>query len=78
MSSNEHGPEITPVRARQGSGGRRLFWVLTGSTALAIVAIIGAWSLWGGSLSRPHNGGEEAPANQVVRFSTQPMAPRQS
>jgi hypothetical protein len=77
MSVHEHGSELSAVQARQGVGGRRLFWILTGSTGLAVVAFIAAWSLWGAQLARVQDA-PQAPANQVARFSTQPLSPRQN
>jgi hypothetical protein len=77
MSVRDHGAELTPTQARQGTGGRRLFWILTLSTTLAVVAVIGAWSLWGAQLTRVQ-GAAEAPAGQAAHFSIQPLAPRQS
>ncbi|WP_340645031.1 hypothetical protein [Phenylobacterium sp.] len=37
-------PVLTATRARQGRFGRHVFWVLLVSTALAAMALFGAWT----------------------------------
>jgi hypothetical protein len=40
----EAGPQVGATRARQGSYGRRVYWVLVASTALAVLALAAAWA----------------------------------
>lgn len=70
-------PGLTATRARQGRFGVHMFWVLLVSTALAALALFGAWSWRHQDLAStaPNNGrqtsdarafdmGEPAPAIQ--------------
>lgn len=44
-SSDSTGHQVLPAtRARQGRFGRHMFWVLLVSTALAAIALFGAWT----------------------------------
>ena len=40
--TDEH-TDISATRARQGRRGLSVFWVLTISTGLAVIALVGAW-----------------------------------
>ncbi|MDP3852816.1 hypothetical protein [Phenylobacterium sp.] len=52
------------TRARQGQLGRHMFWVLAVSTALAALALFGAWSWRADDLAStaPHNARQPADA----------------
>jgi hypothetical protein len=74
-SPGDHSPSLPETKARQGSWGRPVFWVLTVSLALAIIAMIGVWAWHGERLAAvQHNA--RAPASEVARFSTPPPQPR--
>jgi hypothetical protein len=61
--SDEH-TDISVTRARQGRWGRPVFWVLTVSTSLAVVAMIGAWVVQSNNLSAVQD--SEHPSAAVV------------
>lgn len=44
LSRNSHHIVLNATRARQGRLGRHVFWVLLVSTALAAMAMFGAWT----------------------------------
>ena len=53
-------PGLSATRARQGRIGVHMFWVLAVSTALAALALFGAWSWRAGDLpaTPPSNAGK--------------------
>ncbi len=57
-------PAIPATRARQGRFGRHMFWVLLVSTALAAIALFGAWTWRADDLAatEPNNAREAADA----------------
>lgn len=44
LSRSTSRPTLSATRARQGRFGRHMFWVLLVSTALAALALFGAWT----------------------------------
>jgi len=48
-------PVLNATRARQGRFGRHVFWVLLISTALAAIALFGAWTWRAPDLARSNN-----------------------
>lgn len=57
-------PTMGATRARQGRFGRHVFWVLLISTALAALALFGAWAWKAGDLAstEPNNARERVDA----------------
>jgi hypothetical protein len=57
-------PVLTATRARQGRYGRHVLWVLLASTALAALALFGAWTWKAPDLAatEPHNAKQPADA----------------
>jgi len=55
---------LSATRARQGRYGRHVLWVLLASTALAALALFGAWTWRAPDLAstEPHNGKQPADA----------------
>ena len=46
--ADDHAPHLSETRARQGRWGRPVFWVLTISLILAVLALVGVWAFhWG-------------------------------
>ena len=74
-SSEDHAPHLSETDARQGRWGRPVFWMLTISLSLAVLAMLGAW-LWRADQLSAVQGAESAPASQVARFSTPPPEPK--
>lgn len=69
---------VSATRARQGRMGRHVLWVLLVSTALAALALFGAWTLhapqWAGT-----RGTERASAAEARSFDTgAPVAKQKS
>ncbi len=58
---------ISATRARQGRMGRHLLWVLLVSTALAALALFGAWSLQAPQWSGAHDNARAQAAQQDGR-----------
>ncbi len=56
---------VSATRARQGRMGRHILWVLLVSTALAGLALFGAWSLQAPQWADTHDS-KRAPAAQQV------------
>jgi hypothetical protein len=76
MSSPEdHAPHLPATKARQGSWGRPLFWVLTSSLTLAILALVGAW-VWHSEQLTTVQHNARAPASEVARFYGPPPQPK--
>jgi hypothetical protein len=57
-------PVLNATRARQGRYGRHVLWVLLASTALAALALFGAWTWKAPDLAstEPHNAKQPADA----------------
>lgn len=85
-TSTEEQPQvIRATRARQGSWGRHVLWVLIISTALAALVLMGSWALHANALkgqggqTAVRNDPSMAPASQTVepsRAQINPAAPR--
>ena len=72
--SGEH-PVVAATPARQGRYGRRVFWVLVISTALAAIGLLLAWSWKAPSLSRPGPPSAASPSAPYGANQTAPAAP---
>lgn len=77
LSRSTNRPALNATRARQGRFGRHMFWVLLVSTALAALALFGAWTWRSDDLAStsPNNAREPADA---VPFSQQEPTARQN
>jgi hypothetical protein len=64
LSRSTSRPALNATRARQGRFGRHMFWVLLVSTALAALALFGAWTWRADDLAStaPNNAREPADA----------------
>ena len=64
LSRSSSRPALNATRARQGRFGVHMFWVLVVSTALAALALFGAWSWRANDLAStaPNNAREPADA----------------
>lgn len=64
LSRSTSRPVLSATRARQGRFGVHMFWVLAVSTALAALALFGAWSWRANDLAStaPNNAREPADA----------------
>ena len=72
--SQEHAPQISETRARQGRFGWPVLWMLVISTVLAMIALLAVWAFqWSGLADS--NAKSKAP---IGSLPTQTMAPRQS
>ncbi len=60
---------VGATRARQGRLGRHVVWILLVSTALAALALFGAWSVHAPQWADTH-GTELAPASDARSFDT--------
>jgi hypothetical protein len=68
--SDDH-TDISVTRARQGRWGRPVFWVLTISTCLAVVALIAAWMVQSNDLTSVQD--SEHPSAAVVTHYAGPV-----
>jgi hypothetical protein len=64
----EHHTDVGATKARQGRYGRPVFWVLTASTFLAVIALVGAWVTQSDKLGRVQNN-ERPSASEIARYA---------
>ena len=62
IGSTSH-PVLNATRARQGRLGRHVFWVLMVSTALAALALFGAWTWQADNLASTEAANGKQPAD---------------
>ena len=63
LSRNSTHPVLNATRARQGRLGRHVFWVLLVSTALAAMALFGAWTWQADNLASTEVNNASQPAD---------------
>jgi hypothetical protein len=63
LSRNSDQPVLNATRARQGRFGRHVFWVLLVSTALAAMALFGAWTWQADNLASTEVNNAKQPAD---------------
>ncbi|MES2341509.1 MAG: hypothetical protein V4597_07515 [Pseudomonadota bacterium] len=63
LSRNSTHPVLNATRARQGRLGRHVFWVLLVSTALAAMALFGAWTWQADNLASTEVNNAKQPAD---------------
>jgi hypothetical protein len=68
-------PRVSATRARQGSWGRHILWVLVISTALAAIALLGSMALNSGGVE---GGGGQSRATVGGSYDTPMNTPRQT
>lgn len=69
---NSSHPVLTASRARQGRLGRHVFWVLMVSTALAAMALFGAWTWQADNLSAVEVNNGKQPADAQAFSASAP------
>lgn len=77
LSRSTSRPSVSATRVRQGRFGRHMFWVLLVSTALAALALFGAWTWRSDDLAStaPNNATQ---AEDAAPFSQAEPTPRQN
>lgn len=70
-------PTLNATRARQGRWGRHVLWVLLASTALAALALFGAWTWKAPDLAATEPNNAKRPT-AAQSFDMQAPAPRQN
>ena len=63
LSRHSDHPILNATRARQGRFGRHVFWVLLVSTALAAMALFGAWTWQADNLASTEVNNARQPAD---------------
>ncbi len=85
LSRNSDHTVLNATRARQGRFGRHVFWVLLVSTALAAMALFGAWTWQADNLASTEANNARQPADAQAfemgapaegTLQTTPDAPR--
>ncbi|MBP7651070.1 MAG: hypothetical protein KA085_11700 [Phenylobacterium sp.] len=85
LSRHSDHPILNATRARQGRFGRHVFWVLLVSTALAAMALFGAWTWQADNLASTEVNNARQPADAQAfkmgapaegTLQTAPDAPR--
>jgi hypothetical protein len=72
--ADEHAIDLDATPARQGRLGRPVFWVLVGSTSLAVVALFAAWVFQSDKLRSVQNN-ERPTAAQLQHYSSAAPVP---
>jgi hypothetical protein len=70
-------PVLSATRARQGRFGRHVFWVLLVSTALAALALFGAWTWRAEDMARTDVRAKSQAATQTQPFDNPGVVARQ-
>ena len=70
---SRNAPVLNATRARQGRFGRHVFWVLLVSTALAAMALFGAWTWQADNLASTEVNNARQPADAQA-FNASPPA----
>ena len=74
LSRSTSRPALNATRARQGRFGRHMFWVLLVSTALAALALFGAWTWRADDLASTSPNNAREPADAAVFNQGDPAA----
>ena len=78
LSRNDSQPVLNATRARQGRIGRHVFWILLVSTALAAMALFGAWTWQAGNMASVEPNNARQPADAQAFQAPEPVAKQQS
>ena len=70
----EHHTDVGATKARQGRYGRPVFWMLTVSTFLAVIALVGAWVAQSDKLGRVQDN-ERPSAAELARYAAPTPTP---
>ncbi len=76
-AGDDHAIDLDATPARQGRLGRPVFWVLVGSTSLAVVALFAAWAFQSDKL-RSVQDNERPSAAEVQHYSSAAPVPTRS
>lgn len=74
LSRSTSRPALNATRARQGRFGRHMFWVLLVSTALAALALFGAWTWRSDDLATTSPNNAREPADAAAFNQGDPVA----